>query len=63
MTVSSHHKKVAGISDVCISMPTVIGKRGVHNVLYPELDEEENKNLKESVKKMKELSNKALSML
>jgi malate/lactate dehydrogenase len=44
-------------------MPTVIGKRGVHNVLYPELDVSETKELKDSVKKMKELSDKALSMI
>ena len=63
LTVSTHHQKVAGIKDVCISMPTVIGKRGIHNVLYPELDVSEAKELKDSVKKMKELSDKALSMI
>ncbi len=63
LTVSSHHQEVAGIRDVCISMPTVVGKRGIHNVLYPELDEIENKALKDSVEKMKELSDKALAMI
>ncbi len=63
LTVSTHHQEVTGIKDVCISMPTVIGKRGVHNVLYPELDVSETKELKDSVKKMKELSDKALSMI
>ena len=63
LTVSTHHSEVAGIKDVCISMPTVIGKRGVHNVLYPELNEEEAILLKASAKKMKELSDEALSKL
>lgn len=63
LTVSTHHQEVAGIKDVCISMPTIIGKRGVHNVLYPELDVSEAKKLKDSVKKMKELSDKALSTI
>ncbi|MBE6444249.1 MAG: L-lactate dehydrogenase [Alphaproteobacteria bacterium] len=63
LTVSTHHSEVAGIKDVCISMPTVIGKRGVHNVLYPELSEEEAILLKASAKKMKELSDEALSKL
>ena len=61
LTVSTHHKEVFGVEDVCISMPTVIGKRGVHNVLYPELSEEETNDLKISIEKMKKLSEVALS--
>lgn len=63
LTVSTHHKEILGIKDVSISMPSVIGKRGVHNVLYPELDEEETKALKASIEKMKNLSDMALSMI
>ncbi len=63
LTVSSHHAEVAGVKDVCISMPTVIGKRGVHDVLYPILDADENKQLKESVEKMKKFSDDALAMI
>ncbi len=63
LTVSSHHSEVAGVKDVCISMPTVIGKRGVHDVLYPILDADENKQLKESVEKMKKFSDDALAMI
>jgi malate/lactate dehydrogenase len=44
-------------------MPTVIGKRGVHNVLYPTLSEDETKALKLSIEKMKKLSDIALSMV
>lgn len=63
LTVSTHHAEIAGVKDVCISMPTVIGKRGVHDVLYPELDAEENRQLQESVKKMKKFSDDALAMV
>ncbi len=63
LTVSTHHKEVLGIKDVSISMPTVIGKRGVHDVLYPKLSDEETKALRQSIEKMKNLSDMALSMI
>ncbi len=63
LTVSTHHAEVADVQNVCISMPTIIGKRGVHGVIYPKLNEGENKALKESVEKMKKLSDEALAMI
>ena len=63
LTVSSHHSDISGIKDVCISMPTIIGKRGVHNVLYPELSTEETSALKTSAEKIKHLSNEAVLMI
>ena len=63
LTVSTFHENVAGVSNVCISMPTVIGKRGVHNVLFPELSSDENEKLKQSSLKIKELSEQALEMI
>ncbi len=63
LTVSSHHAEIAGVKDVCISMPTVIGKRGVHDVLYPDLNDEEKRQLHESVVKMKKFSDEALAMI
>ncbi|MBE6454431.1 MAG: L-lactate dehydrogenase [Alphaproteobacteria bacterium] len=63
LTVSSHHSDISGIKDVCISMPTIIGKRGIHNVLYPELSTEETSALKTSAEKIKHLSNEALLMI
>ena len=56
LTVSSLHKRIADIENVCLSMPTIIGKRGIHNVLYPRLDEEESFLLGESIQKMKAFS-------
>ena len=63
LTVSSHHAEIAGVKDVCISMPTVIGKRGVHDVLYPDFNDEEKRQLHESVVKMKKFSDEALAMI
>lgn len=63
LTVSTFHENVAGVSNVCISMPTVIGKRGVHNVLFPELSSDENEKLKQSSLKIKGLSEQALEMI
>lgn len=63
LTVSTHHREVFGVKDVCISMPTVIGKRGVHNVLYPELNEEETQALRHSATTIKQLTTKAFEMI
>ena len=63
LTVSTHHDKVAGVEGVCISMPTIIGKRGVHNVLYPDLSNEEADALHKSALTIKEMSQKALAIL
>jgi len=63
LTVSTHHHEVFGVKDVCISMPTVIGKRGVHNVLYPELNEEETQALRHSATTIKQLTTKAFEMI
>lgn len=41
LTVSTQHEEIEGIKDVCLSMPTVIGKRGVHNIIYPRMSESE----------------------
>ncbi|MBE6444709.1 MAG: L-lactate dehydrogenase [Alphaproteobacteria bacterium] len=63
LTVSTQHEEVEGIKDVCLSMPTVIGKRGVHNVIYPRLSESEHRDVKFSAEKIKEHSNIALDQI
>lgn len=55
LTVSSFHSEIAGVQDVCLSLPTVVGKRGIHNVLKPELSANEQKLLNISALKIKEL--------
>jgi len=63
LTVSSRHDKVESISNVCLSLPTVIGKRGVHQVIYPPLSEDEHILLENSAIKIKDYSAKALEMI
>ena len=63
LTVSSHHDDVEGVKGVCLSLPTVIGKRGVHQVIKPSLNEEEAKALRESAKVMKQYSDQALDLI
>lgn len=63
LTVSSHHDDVEGVKDVCLSLPTVVGKRGVHSVIYPKFSAEESKLLRESAEKIKEYSDQALEII
>ena len=63
LTVSSQHDEVEGIKDVCLSLPTVIGKRGVHQVIYPPLSEDERILLENSAIKIKDYSEKALKII
>jgi malate dehydrogenase len=42
-----------GISDVAMSLPTVIGRNGIERVLTPNLTKEEEKQLKDSAKTLK----------
>ena len=63
LTISSHHDDVEGIKGVCLSLPTVVGKRGVHSVIYPKLNEEEKAALKKSAITIKEYSDKALDII
>ncbi len=63
LTISSHHDDVEDIKGVCLSLPTVVGKRGVHSVIYPKLNEEEKAALKKSAITIKEYSDKALDII
>ena len=63
LTVSSHQEDVEGVKGVCVSLPTVLGKRGVHKVIYPVLNAEEKSALKKSAEAMKEYSDQALAMI
>ena len=63
LTVSSHQDDVEGVKNVCLSLPTVLGKRGVHKVIYPVLNAEEKAELYKSASTMKEYSDQALQMI
>ncbi|MBO6289274.1 MAG: L-lactate dehydrogenase [Alphaproteobacteria bacterium] len=63
LTVSSHHEDVEGVKGVCLSLPTVINRRGIFHVITPKLSAEEHAKLKSSAEKMKDFSDQALAML
>ena len=63
LTVSSHHDDVEGVKNVCLSLPTVVGKRGIHGVIYPKLSESEHNDLRYSAQKIKEYSDQAIEIV
>ncbi len=63
LTVSSHHSEVEGVSDVCLSLPTVINRRGIHHVIMPKLAENEHLALKRSAQKMQDFSKQAFALI
>jgi L-lactate dehydrogenase len=63
LTVSSHHKEIYGVKDVCLSLPTVVGKRGVHNVICPLLNDDEKSRIKNSAKTIKSFSTEAADFI
>ncbi len=63
LTVSSRHADIEGIKDVCLSLPTVIGKRGIHNIIHPLLNDEERIALRKSAETLHLHSNEALSII
>ena len=63
LTVSSHHAAIEGVKDLCLSMPSVVGKRGVHNVIFPELSADEHSALAAGARLVKQYTEQALSEL
>lgn len=56
LTVSIRTPEVVGVNDVTLSLPRVIGARGVITTLYPELSGEEEAALRRSAELLKEAS-------
>lgn len=63
LTVASCHEEVLGVKDVCLSLPSVVYKKGIHNVIIPKISEQENLLLKASAEKMADLSHQAFDLL
>lgn len=59
LTISTMLKNNYGISDVCLSLPSIVGSKGLIKILEPNLSSEEIKALQESADTLK----KALNML
>ena len=63
LTVSSYHDEIEGIKNVCLSLPSIVGKKGIHDVLHPRLSKAEKTLLKKSAETLKEYSDKAMLLL
>lgn len=63
LTVSSHLKDICDVHDVCLSLPCVVGKRGIHNVIYPKLNADEEARIKQSAKTIKGFSDEAAGFI
>ena len=63
LTVSCHHDEVEGIKNVCLSLPSVVGKRGIHSVIYPKLTPNEHAELRYSAETLKKFSDEALAAI
>ena len=59
LTVSSLHDNIEGVENVCMSLPRIVGKRGIKGVLHPNLSDEERKALQKSAQTLKDFSQKA----
>lgn len=55
LNTSSLHTEVEGIKNICISLPCIIGKRGIHNQLYPKLSKQEHLLLRKSAQNIKNI--------
>ncbi len=63
LTISSHHKNVESVENVCVSLPTVVCRQGVYHVISPKLSSEEHAMLRQSAETMKDYTTKALEMI
>ena len=63
LNVSSHHPEIEGISNVCLSLPTIVNRRGAYQVIMPKLSAQEHDSLRQSAEKMQTYTAHALKML
>lgn len=53
LPVSTRQTGTLGISDLCLSMPTVVGRKGVKQVLTPNVNDKEREGLHKSAESLK----------
>ena len=63
LTVSSLHKNVEGVKDVCLSLPSVVSRRGVYGAVVPNLSDEEKEKLRLSAEIMDKANQEAKQIL
>ena len=61
--VSSLHKNVEGFHDVCLSLPTIVSRRGAYGSVVPDLNDEERKELRRSAEVMDKANREAEKIL
>ena len=63
LTVSSLHKNVEGVKDVCLSLPSVVSRRGVYGAVVPNLSDKEREKLRLSAEIMDKANQEAKQIL
>ena len=63
LTVSTLHCEVAGVKDVCLSLPTIVDRRGAHDAAVPSLDNAEMATLRHSAEVLKQATSEAEKLL
>ena len=63
LNVSSIHEEVENVKNICISLPCIIGKRGIHGKIYPTFSEKEHNLLKKSANTIKQFTDVAFENL
>lgn len=63
LTVSSFHQGLKDLPDVCLSLPSVIGRRGVIKTMLPQLSAEETDELRKSAAILSDVQKQALQTL
>lgn len=63
LNVSSHHKNIENVADICMSMPCIIGKRGIHSKLFPDFSSQEHNLLAHSAKTIKSFTTEAMKYI
>ncbi len=53
LPISSHHKGALGIHDVCLSLPTLVGRKGALQVIEPKISSAEKDALLKSAESLK----------
>ena len=56
LTVSSLFEGEYGISDICLSAPTIVGRNGAEKILEIEFSDQEIQGLRSSADKLKQLA-------
>lgn len=63
LTVSSLHKNVEGVKDVCLSLPSVVSRRGVYGAVVPNLSDKEREKLRLSAEIMDKANQESQQIL